>query len=349
MYIHSFFSAPLSSLIMNHLWLSSHDEYSETHSDNGYYLQVIPLYRSVLLSKCTSIHSSLHRCIPLLWVISDCLLMMSIQKYMKTPTCLLQVIPLYIRKLLSKCTSIHSSLHPCLPLSWIISDCLLMMSIRRDPQTTATTYKSFHCTELCCCLNVHPFVLLSPLSSLIMNHLWLSSHDEYSETHSDKGYYLQVIPLYRSVLLSKCTSIHSSLHRCLPLLWIISDCLLMMSIQKYMKTQTALLQVIPLYISKLLSKCKSFNSSLHPCLLLLWIISDCLLMMSIRRHPQTMATTYKSFHCTELCCCLNVHPFILLCTLVFPYYESSLIVFSWWVFRDTCRPKPNNYKSFHCT
>ena len=160
---------------------------------------------------------------------------------------------------------------------------------------------------------------------------------------------LQVIQLYISKLLSKCTSIHSSLHPCLPLLWIISDCLLMMSIQKYMKTPTALLQVNPLYISKLLSKCTSFNSSLHPCLPLSWIISDCLLMMSIRRHPQTTATTYKSFHCTELCCCLNVHPFILLCTLVFPYYESSLIVFSWWVFRDTWRPKPNNYKLFHCT
>ena len=168
MYIHSFFSAPLSSLIMNHLWLSSHDEYSETHSDNVYYLQVIPLYRSVLLSKCTSIHSSLHHCLPLLWVISDCLLMMSIQKYMKTPTALLQVIPLYISKLLSKCTSFNSSLHPCLPL--------------------------------------------------IMNHLLLSSHDEYSETPSDNGYYLQVIPLYRTVLLSQCTSVHSSLHPCLPLL-----------------------------------------------------------------------------------------------------------------------------------
>ena len=135
---------------------------------------------------------------------------------------------------------------------------------------------------------IHSF-FSAPLSSLIMNHLWLSSHDEYSETQSDNGYYLQVIPLYRSVLLSKCTSIHSSLHPCLPLLW---------------------------------------------------IISDCLLMMSIRRHTQTTATTYKSFHCTEVSCCLNVHPFILLCTLVFPYYESSLIVFSWWVFRETWRPQP---------
>ena len=185
---------------------------------------------------------------------------------------------------------------------------------------------------------IHSF-FSAPLSSLIMNHLWLSSHDEYSETHSDNGYYLQVIPLYRSVLLSKCTSIHSSLHRCIPLLWVISDCLLMMSIQKYMKTPTCLLQVIPLYIRKLLSKCTSIHSSLHPCLPLSWIISDCLLMMSIRRHPQTTATTYKSFHCTELCCCLNVHPFILLCTLVFPYYESSLIVFSWWVFGDTLRQR----------
>ena len=135
MYIRSFFSAPLSSLIMNHLWLSSHDEYSETHSDKGYYLQVIPLYRSVLLSKCTSIHSSLHRCLPLLWIISDCVLIMSIQRNMKTPTSLLQVIQLYISKLLSKCTSIHSSLHPCLPLLWIISDCLLMMSIQSYMKT----------------------------------------------------------------------------------------------------------------------------------------------------------------------------------------------------------------------
>ena len=72
-------------------------------------------------------------------------------------------------------------------------------------------------------------------------------------------------------------------------------------------------------------------------------------MMSIRRHTQTTATTYKSFHCTEVFCCLNVHPFILLCTVVFPYYESSLIVFSWWVFRNTWRPQPAYYKSFHCT
>ena len=149
-------------------------------------LQVIPLYISKLLSKCTSIHISLHRCLPLLWVISDCLLMMSIQKYMKSPTCLLQVIPLYIRKLLSKCTSFNSSLHPCLPLSWIISDCLLMMSIRRHTQTTATTYKSFHCTEvslLSKCTSIHYFS--APLYSLIMSHLWLSSHDEYSEIHED--------------------------------------------------------------------------------------------------------------------------------------------------------------------
>ena len=135
---------------------------------------------------------------------------------------------------------------------------------------------------------IHSF-FSAPLSSLIMNHLWLSSHDEYSETHSDNGYYLQVIPLYRSVLLSKCTSIHSSLHPCLPLLW---------------------------------------------------IISDCLLIMSIQRNPEDPdLLTYKSFNCTELCCCLNVHPFILLCTLVFPYYESSLIVFSWWVFGDTLRQR----------
>ena len=160
---------------------------------------------------------------------------------------------------------------------------------------------------------------------------------------------LQVIPLYISKLLSKCTSIHISLHPCLPLLWNISDCLLMMSIQTYMKTPTCLLQVIPLYIRKLLSKCTSIHSSLHPCLPLSWIISDCLLMMSIRRHTQTTATTYKSFHCTEVFCCLNVHPFILLCTVVFPYYESSLIVFSWWVFRNTWRPQPAYYKSFHCT
>ena len=202
--------------------------------------------------------------------------------------------PLYISKLLSKCTSIHSSLHPCLPLLWIISDCLLMMSIRRHNQTTATTYKSFHCTEVFCCLNVHPFILLCTLV-----FLWLSSHDEYSETQSDNGYYLQVIPLYRSVLFSKCTSIHSSLHPCLPLLWIISDCVLIMSIQRNMKTPTSLLQVIPLYISKLLSKCTSIHSSLHPCLPLLWIISDCLLMMSIQRYmktPTCLITSHSTVH-----------------------------------------------------
>ena len=188
MYIHSFFSAPLSSLIMNHLWLSSHDEYSETHwRPKGYYLQVIPLY---------------------------------------------------IRKLLSKCTSIHSSLHPCLPLLWIISDCLLMMSIRRHTQTKATTYKSFHCTEVFCCLNVHPFILLCTL----------------------------VFPYYESSLI--------------VFSW--------------------------------------------------WVFGD-----TIRQR----LPTYKSFHCTEVLCCLNVHPLILLCTLVFPYYESSLIVFSWWVFGDTLRQR----------
>ena len=187
---------------------------------------------------------------------------------------------------------------------------------------------------------IHSF-FSAPLSSLIMNHLWLSSHDEYSETPSDNGYYLQVIPLYRTVLLSQCTSIHSSLHPCLPLLWIISDCLLMMSIHA---DPDHLITIIPLYISKLLS-IHSFISSLHPCLLNM----NHLLMMSIRRHTQTTATSYQSFHCTEVFCCLNVHPFIVLCTLVFPYYESSLIVFSWWVFRETWRPRPPYYKSFHCT
>ena len=102
------------------------------------------------------------------------------------------------------------------------------------------------------------------------------------------------------------------------------------------------------YVS-LLSKCTSIHSSLHPCLPLLWIISDCLLMMSIRRHTQDNWLLLTSHSTVQKCCCLNVHPFILLCTLVFPYYESSLIVFSWWVFRDTGRPQPPNYKSFHCT
>ena len=60
-------------------------------------------------------------------------------------------------------------------------------------------------------------------------------------------------------------------------------------------------------------------------------------------------SNYKSFHCKQVSCCLNVHPLILLCTLVFPFYESSLIVFSWWVFRDTWRPQPANYQSYHCT
>ena len=169
---------------------------------------------------------------------------------------------------------------------------------------------------------IHSF-FSAPLSSLIMNHLLLSSHDDYSETHSDNGYYLQVIPLYRSVLL-----------------------------RQYSETQSDkgyYLQVIPLYRSVLFSKCTSIHCSLHPCLPLIWIISDCLFMLSIRRHTQTKATTYKSFQCTEVFCCLNVHLFIVLCTLVFPYYESSLIVFSWWVFRDTWRPQPANYKSFHCT
>ena len=251
-----------SSLIVFSWWVFR--EYMKTPTS---LLQVIPLYISKLLSKCTSIHCSLHPCLPLLWIISDCLLMMSIQSYMKTPTSLLQVIPLYIRKLLSKCTSIHSSLHPCLPLLWIISDCLLMMSIRRHTQTTATTYKSFHytevffwdsirrhnqtkattyksfhCTEVFCFLNVHPFIVLCTV----------------------------VFPYY-----------------------VISDCLLMMSIQRNMKTPTSLLQVIQLYISKLLSKCTSIHSSLHPCLPLLWIISDCLLMMSIRR----LRGYYYRFHC----------------------------------------------------
>ena len=58
---------------------------------------------------------------------------------------------------------------------------------------------------------------------------------------------------------------------------------------------------------------------------------------------------HKSFHCTEVFCCLNVLPFILLCTLVFPFYESSLIVFSWWVFGDKLRQRLLLHKSFHCT
>ena len=147
--------------------------------------QVIPLYRSVLLSKCTSVDSSLHPCLPLLWIISVCFLMMSIRRHTQTSVYSLQIIPLYISKLLSKCTSVHSSLHPCLPLVWIISDCLLMMSIQRHTKTMATTYKSFHCTEVCCCLNVHLLILLCTLVFLFMNHLWLYSHDEYSEIHED--------------------------------------------------------------------------------------------------------------------------------------------------------------------
>ena len=143
MYICWFFSAPLFSLSMNHIWLSSHDEYSETHSDNGYYLQVISLYRSVLLSKCTSVDSSLHPCLPLVWIISDCLLMMSIQRYMKTPTSLLQVIPLYISKLLSKCTSVDiltSADHSCLSMKvWWVS----MKSIRDCIKPYLTLYRSF--------------------------------------------------------------------------------------------------------------------------------------------------------------------------------------------------------------
>ena len=134
MYIHSFFSAPLYSLIMSHLWLSSHDEYSEIHEDPN-----------LLITSHSTVHT----------------------------------------KLLSKCTSIHSSLHPCLPLSWIISDCLLMMSIRRHTQTTATTYKSFHCTELCCCLNVHPFVLLCTLVFPYYKSSLIVFSCEYSEIHED--------------------------------------------------------------------------------------------------------------------------------------------------------------------
>ena len=125
-------------------------------------------------------------------------------------------------------------------------------SIRRHNQTTATTYKSFHCTEVFCCLNVHPFILLCTL----------------------------VFPYYESSLIVFSW-------------WVFRE---------YMKTPTYLLQVIPLYISKLLSKCTSIHCSLHPCLPLLWIISDCLLMMSIRRHTQTTATMllWLSFHCTEV-------------------------------------------------
>ena len=224
--------------------------------------------------------------------------MMSIQRNMKTPTSLLQVIPLYISKLLSKCTSIHSSLHPCLPLLWIISDCLLMMSIRRHTQTKATTYKSFHYTEVACCLNLHPFILLCTLvfpyyeSSLIVFSWWV-----FGDTLRQ-----------RLLLIS-----HSTIQKC---------------------------SVVSIYIRSFFSAPLSSLIMNH-----LWF----LLMMSIRRQTHTTATTYQSFHCTELCFCLNVHPFILLCTLVFPYFKSSLIVFSWWVFRDTGRPQPPNYKSFHCT
>ena len=162
-----------------------------------------------------------------------------------------------------------------------------MMSIRGHTQTTATTYKSFHCTEVCCCLKVHLFILLCTLvflyyeSSLIDFSWWL-----FGDTRTQH-------PNYKSF--------------------------------------------------------QSIHSSLHPCLPLLWIISDCLLIMSNRRHTQTTATTYKSFHCPEVFCFLNVHPFILLCSLVFPYYESSLIVFSWWLFGDTLRQLLLPNKSFHCT
>ena len=227
--------------------------------------------------------------------------MMSIQRYMKTTTWLLQVIPLYISKLLSKCTSIHCSLHPCLPLLWIISDCLLMMSIRRHTQTTATTYKSFDFTEVFCFLNVHSFVLLCTLvfpyneSSLIVFSWWV-----FRDTWRPRP------PYYKSL---HCTSVSC----CLNVHPFIFLCTL----------------VFPFYESSL--------------------IGDCILMMNIEYTLRCSLLNYKSFHCTNVYCYLNVHPFILLCTLVFPYYESSLIVFSWWVFRDTWRPQPPNYKSFHCT
>ena len=119
----------------------------------------------------------------------------------------------------------------------------------------------------------------------------------------------------------------------------------MMTIRRHKDTTSYSLQVIPWYMY-----IHSFFSTTLSSLIMnhLWLVIVFSWWIS-KTYSDVSLPNCKSYHCTEVCCCLNVHPFILLCILVFPYYESSLIVFSWWVFRDTWRLQPDNYKSFHCT
>ena len=158
----------------------------------------------------------------------------------------------------------------------------------------------------------------------------------------------QVIPLYRSVLLSKCTSVDSSLHPCLPLLWIISDCILMMNIEDTLRQR--LLPNKSFHCTEVFC-CLNVPPLILLCTLVFLFYESSLIVFSwwvFRDKLRQRLLLHKSFHCTEVCCCLNVHLFILFCTLVFPYYESSLIVFSWWVSKTHPDVSLLNYKSFHC-
>ena len=130
---------------------------------------------------------------------------------------------------------------------------------------------------------------------------------------------LQGIPLYISKLLFKCTSIHSSLYPCLPLLWIISDCLLMMTIRRHKDTTSYTLQVIPQYMY-----IHSFFSTTLSSLIMnhLWLVIVFSWWIS-KTYSDVSLLNCKSYHCTEVCCCLNVHLFILLIILLWYNHYST--------------------------
>ena len=117
-----------------------------------------------------------------LWIISDCILMMSIRRYMKTPTSLLQVIPLYISKLLSKCTSVDiltSTDHSCLSMKvWWVS----MTSIQDRIKPYLTLYRSFLL-----------YKVSSGLTLLLLSPKFLSSAHSYHTSPKNPSHIFQVI------------------------------------------------------------------------------------------------------------------------------------------------------------
>ena len=117
-----------------------------------------------------------------LWIISDCILMMSIQRYMKNPTSLLQVIPLYISKLLSKWSSVDiltSADQSCLSMKvWRVS----MTSIQDCIKPYLTLYRSLPL-----------YKVSSGLTPPLLSPKFLSSAHSYHTSPKNPSHIFQVI------------------------------------------------------------------------------------------------------------------------------------------------------------